>query len=282
MKHPRPRAFTLVELLVTIGIIAVLISILVPVVAKVRQHAQTANTANQLQRLGMSITQYYNDFNAYPGVVPNASFPNGAAGSVFGGDANFQKMTQAEDLAVCLLGGYVLRNASNPTAGLNYSKDDLGKGTISFNPRQVGSIRKSYAGLNAAEISPVQDKPLSTSGAEFNYVTDSWLPEYLDLYSDPRPLIYMRANRGGKPGQIVSQAYDDKYTYNFGVAKAYLKNADPWFSKNGTEADVIEYFATDTTKRVAKYADSYILISAGPDRQFGTTDDIRYGGGGGQ
>jgi prepilin-type processing-associated H-X9-DG protein/prepilin-type N-terminal cleavage/methylation domain-containing protein len=54
----RPRAFTLVELLVVIGIIAILISILLPVLAKVRQSSNTAKCGMNLRTLAQGWRLY--------------------------------------------------------------------------------------------------------------------------------------------------------------------------------------------------------------------------------
>ena len=63
--------FSLIELLVVIAIIGVLVSILIPVVKKVRVAAQVADTQQVLTQLSNAITQYFNDFKAYPGPLPN-------------------------------------------------------------------------------------------------------------------------------------------------------------------------------------------------------------------
>ena len=58
----RNHAFTLVELLIVIGIIAILIGILIPVVNSARKSAYAASTRNQIQVLSNAIDRYYTDY----------------------------------------------------------------------------------------------------------------------------------------------------------------------------------------------------------------------------
>jgi prepilin-type N-terminal cleavage/methylation domain-containing protein len=302
MSNRHRRGFTLVELLVVIGIIALLIGILIPVVANVRKSAYVANTKNLMQKISAAITSYQLVFRSAPGVMPNLAYdfdytsasPAPVAASTqfvnTGGEYNY--FTQSEDVVVALCGG-LTKDFTTANSKLNYDSKYLGQGPTSFNPLNPDK-KTAFIAADPADLSPpdVRLGDLS-NGLNQGFVKDTKVPEFMDKFPEGRAIIYARANPGAANGSattaatIISPGYNPAYHYNYKAIAPYLNFDDANEPLNNKKSPTIlpevnSYFTSEQSSTTAKYAGTYILISAGADRKFGTADDIISGGGGGQ
>jgi len=297
MNRPKQafRGFTLIELLVVIGIIGLLIAILVPVISKVRKAAQNAATQNTVNQIASVIENYYHDYQAYPGPTPGAQF--GALGPMW--DPSLANLTGTEDLVIALMGGL-----DNSSGKLIYKPALLGNGPISLNPSVPGQ-KKAYMDARPGMLAPVPvpdplQAPFKSPHHQEEWLAsitaDTSIPEFVDQYSDFRPLLYLRANPGASTAgtnKIVSDTYQADVHYNLKPIQTYLRTSAQGYAnpdilaRGAADQDVIKYFTGSIANKSgtavsARGAGSFMLISAGPDRVFGNDDDILYTGGGGQ
>lgn len=189
--------FTLTEMLVVIGIIALLLGILLPALSAVQERARKTQTENLLQEFGKACETFQQQFGFYPGLVPEAILANSAN----------PQITGTENALLHLCGGGISQD--DPKYGdplyngwtvVNFSVSGGGTFSIKVNPAKVGEgprIRgvqyKPFFTPDPDRIAAVPGQGLSAAGGD-PYANDPLrLPDLVDAWG--QPVIYMRQMR---------------------------------------------------------------------------------------
>gem|GEM_PF-1078445 len=302
MKQSR-KAFTLVELLVVIGIIALLVSIVVPALNTARMTAKKAALRSIFHTLETGLEQFKTDQGAYPESTYNYSLylhSQTDTPSVSNYNNSYVDMG-AHHLAEAMFGldrlGYQQNHwyqISDGSVGIVGTPIDGTSGAL-LTTKRWGP----YVNAENLNVGTMADVPLP-NGPTVPPDPSTWKipPNYNNLVNpnpvildnlnplNSRPILYYRAFSSGN---LIPQIYN--YTDNslitdvFGMlwssnqnkldaSKMNLKcfNYYVWDRKTGFGADDLNKIKSPSARSFNR--DSYILISAGPDGNFGTEDDI--------
>lgn len=189
----RIRGFTLVELLVVIGIIALLIGILLPALNAAREHSKTITCLSNLRQMGIAARIYA---NAYNGSLPIAQYSGNHAWDF---EIVTDPVTSLQSIRPGILwlgrGSIQIQQCpsceiksptvSDPFTGYNYNTSFLGHGMGEFRsaPAKFHKIHRAaetamfgdgqyWGGTNKFMRAPVRENPVTT-GDSISTITRS-------------------------------------------------------------------------------------------------------------
>jgi prepilin-type processing-associated H-X9-DG protein/prepilin-type N-terminal cleavage/methylation domain-containing protein len=203
----RRRAFTLVELLVVIGIIAILIAVLMPALSAARKQAARLTCASNLHSIGHALTMYAQQYRYYPGMIARegsvdaAVWPTllrqylGASKEVFYCPSQDERCrwTAAGPAPVVPASGLFLQFGYEPRepllhggAPFSYGYNATGDRLTGWGPpmRGLGWVAGGIGSLPSPDYGPRRASTLRAP-AEMVAVTDGTVDGILDFFTWP-------------------------------------------------------------------------------------------------
>lgn len=169
--HPAPRpsagrrAFSLIELLVVITIIAIVIAITVPAIGAARDLARATATSSQIQSLVTAVGSFQADQDRVPGYFNAGDMSDNADG-----------FTSMQNLILDLAGGTV-----GEQQGMDQGLPEVGPGgeaVVYVNPALIGidgANSKSYLGADGVDFQSVEGKnDVEPDNLIVPEIVDSW------------------------------------------------------------------------------------------------------------
>ncbi|MBN2138536.1 MAG: type II secretion system protein [Sedimentisphaerales bacterium] len=272
-KTRRRAAFTIVELLTVMSIIVILIGLLVPALNRVRIFAREVKQNAQFHSIEAAIELFNNAFEGYP-----ESYGDDITGASYCGAMKLCEAMMGQDLL-----GF------HPDSAFRADGQDAAGATMLYNPTDLASRKGPYLPPESADAVEIQE--IWTAGTAPFLATSRVLCDVYTRKLDSgkkigMPILYYKAETRGMarlhdaslmaamtPRDSQGNIYnflDNQELLDLGVpiTAGTFDLSDPERFYKNTLSDKIK-----TTPRPFK-ADTYILISAGYDGEYGTADDI--------
>jgi prepilin-type N-terminal cleavage/methylation domain-containing protein len=312
MKRTGKKGFTIVELLTVMGVIAVLIGLLVPALGLVRDYAKTLQQKAQFHSIGVGLEMFKTEFGQYPDSSDNLETGKETTAAYCGANKLAEAIVGLDMLgfhpnADFYSDGtnFVTLNTGITSANPVNVYNTQGTANWQTGQENIQARKGPYMDLenaNAFRMNEVYRNVGTNFLANFvtynavSGTTQNVYPLVLcDVYARKRsglggkktgsPILYYRARTNFTQQDVsdVNGYADDIYNFDDNINLLDLgmpDDATQFSVDNGIGGNSYEKFENmiinDQVQSIRRpyKADTYILISAGKDGDFGTADDI--------
>jgi len=281
----RRRAFTITELLIVVGIIALLISILTPSLVNVKKIARSAKTAGLIKGIGDGLEMFHADHvvgGDYPPSFWRAPVrdynPYEADNQPDDPNTKSPYNAQGAQTLVWGLAGADLQG----TPGFNGLMADLYR--LDNARRPLTSRRDPFVDITKT---PIRKPDASTMRIDAVTRAKAYLPVIMDDFDMPLLYYKARADSASDPLNIYNPADASFVNDNRAFIEGLSSNASqvhPLANTRLYHDDNLKLNLTAFQKYIRNVQvpnayrphnpDTFLLISAGPDQLYGTDDDV--------
>lgn len=274
------KAFTIIELLTVMSIIVILIGLMVPALNKVRRYATDVKQKAQFNSMNAAVELFNNEFGGYP-----SSTALDVMGEPYCGAMKLCEALMGQDLLGFHSNSVLRRDGMDAQNALQLYP------VVSPMPASNLAARRGpflpAESANAYRMEDIYGTNVTPFLPQTFVLCDVYERQMRSTVKTGMPILYYKADTANNfhdPNLAPTPVDSKGNIYNYWDNQVLITLGKPWLPAGGTSAphqfEQPERFYKNTrsdkivTTQRPYRADTYILLSAGWDGDYGTADDI--------